>query len=491
MIPRRFSWLFDSLVLLLAFFAAYASAPVVQGWVIPGGVFAWPWVIEHLAPPSAAGPFPAIREFAWMLVAIIPGTILFLEMLGGYDRPKRSVWRVLLIDVLAPFLAMSVLALGFFATKQNSWSRLFFFLVTGYSGLALVSVRVVGRVWRRKRAQAGAYARNLVFVGSARNVGLMADYYRQHFGAADYREFGWLNLADQRPDSDLPALPFLGSAGQLGDLAVHRPIHEVVFAAEEAGNACLAKAIADCDYFRLVLRIVPEPMLTTELRDLRWMHAGEPSQLPGIVLRPHEIDSDALFLKRLMDIVVSSVLLVLLAPLFAAIAVAIKITTPRMSVFYPWRVVGQNGVEFTGYKFTTMVEDADELKSNLMALNEMTGPVFKIRHDPRVTALGRFLRKYSLNELPQLWSVLKGDMSLVGPRPAGPHELVRYELWHKRKLCVQSGVTCLWQVRGRNAINKFDDWVRMDLEYIDNWSLWLDLNIIVRTAWVVVRGTGS
>jgi lipopolysaccharide/colanic/teichoic acid biosynthesis glycosyltransferase len=154
-------------------------------------------------------------------------------------------------------------------------------------------------------------------------------------------------------------------------------------------------------------------------------------------------------------------------------------------------VVGFKGRRFTGYKFSTMVVDADERRDGLSDRNEMQGPVFKIKADPRVTPLGRFLRKFSLNELPQLWSVLKGDMSLVGPRPAFPHELERYELWHKRKLCVRPGITCLWQVRGRNRISQFDDWVRMDLEYIDNWTLWLDIKILVRTLWAVVSGTGS
>src|SRR2546427_7984818 len=120
----------------------------------------------------------------------------------------------------------------------------------------------------------------------------------------------------------------------------------------------------------------------------------------------------------------------------------------------------------------------------------MTGPVFKMQENPRVTPLGRFLRKFSLNELPQLWSVLKGDMSLVGPRPAFPHELERYELWHKRKLSVRPGITCLWQVRGRDQIFRFDDLGRLDFEYIDNWSLWLDGKILVRAAWTVGRGSG-
>jgi lipopolysaccharide/colanic/teichoic acid biosynthesis glycosyltransferase len=138
-----------------------------------------------------------------------------------------------------------------------------------------------------------------------------------------------------------------------------------------------------------------------------------------------------------------------------------------------------------------MIADADDQKLELMNKNEMNGPVFKIKDDPRTTKLGKFLRKYSLNELPQLWSVLKGDMSLVGPRPAFRHELERYEFWQKRKLSISPGITCLWQIRGRNKIADFSEWVQMDLEYIDNWSLWLDFKILMRTAWVVISGTGS
>jgi lipopolysaccharide/colanic/teichoic acid biosynthesis glycosyltransferase len=167
------------------------------------------------------------------------------------------------------------------------------------------------------------------------------------------------------------------------------------------------------------------------------------------------------------------------------------VTTPRLPVFYRWQAIGLNGRPFTGYKFTSMIAGADRQKQMLIDRNEMQGPVFKLKNDPRVTRLGRFLRKYSLDELPQLWCVLKGDMSLVGPRPALRDELMRYELWHKRKLCVKPGITCLWQVRGRNKISNFDDWVRMDLEYIDNWSLWLDLKIILKTIPVVLFHKGA
>ena len=197
---------------------------------------------------------------------------------------------------------------------------------------------------------------------------------------------------------------------------------------------------------------------------------------------------------QLTDFVEASLaglVLLLLSPLFLLIALAIKLTTGGLPVFYPWRVIGLSGRPFTGYKFTTMVADADDQKSSLMSQNEMQGPVFKIKSDPRITPLGQFLRKYSLNELPQLWSVLKGDMSLVGPRPAFRHELERYELWHKRKLTVKPGMTCLWQVSGRNRISNFDKWVRLDLEYIDRWSLWLDLRILARTVYAVLSGSGS
>ena len=196
------------------------------------------------------------------------------------------------------------------------------------------------------------------------------------------------------------------------------------------------------------------------------------------------------YIKRLMDIVVSSVMLIVLTPLLLIIAVLIKATS-KGPLFYQWNVVGLNKKPFKSGKFRTMVQKADQMKADLLDRNEMDGPVFKIKNDPRVTKIGKVLRKFSLDELPQLWSVFKGDMSLVGPRPAGPHELERYDSWHRRKLSVKPGLTCLWQVKGRNRVSSFDEWVRLDLEYIENWSLGLDLKILLKTIPVVIRGTGS
>jgi lipopolysaccharide/colanic/teichoic acid biosynthesis glycosyltransferase len=191
-----------------------------------------------------------------------------------------------------------------------------------------------------------------------------------------------------------------------------------------------------------------------------------------------------------LDIIGSLMLLACLTPLFLIIGAAIWITMGR-PVLYRWKVVGQGGVPFTGYKFRTMVPNADQLKSALVCRNEMTGPAFKIKCDPRVTPLGRTLRRLSLDELPQLWSVLKGDMSLVGPRPPLQTEWPHFADWQRRKLSVKPGMTCLWQVNGRNNIASFDDWIRLDLHYIDNWSLLLDFKILLLTILAVGTGRGA
>lgn len=194
--------------------------------------------------------------------------------------------------------------------------------------------------------------------------------------------------------------------------------------------------------------------------------------------------------KRILDVVIAGTGLIALLPLFGIVAVAVVVDS-RGGVFYPWRVVGERGRRFTGYKFRTMVAGADQQKDALLHLNEMSGPVFKLRRDPRVTRVGRFLRKYSLDELPELWSVLLGDMSLVGPRPLGHDEFRRCDPGLRQKLSVRPGITCLWQVRGRSEIRDFDEWVRLDKEYIREWSVWLDLRILARTLVVVARGTGA
>lgn len=190
--------------------------------------------------------------------------------------------------------------------------------------------------------------------------------------------------------------------------------------------------------------------------------------------------------KRLLDVVLAALLLVVLSPLMLTIALLIRLTSGA-PVLFRWQVVGENGRPFTGYKFRTMVVGADRIKAELLHLNEMSGgPVFKMKDDPRITPIGKILRRYSLDELPQLWSVLKGDMSLVGPRPPLQYEYDQFTDWQKQKLAIKPGMTSLWQVKGKPQ--DFDEWVRLDLEYIEHWSLWLDFKILVQTAVVVLTG---
>ncbi len=212
---------------------------------------------------------------------------------------------------------------------------------------------------------------------------------------------------------------------------------------------------------------------------------------PLLIFRSTPETSWAGLVKQLMDFFGALVLLVVAAIPMLMIALLIKLFSPG-PVFFRQQRSGLNGAPFTVYKFRTMVTNAEQFKHELEAMNEMRGPVFKVTHDPRITPLGKILRRYSLDELPQLFNVLRNEMSLVGPRPLPVDEVRRFnDLAHRRRLSVKPGITCLWQVQGRNQISDFQDWVRLDLEYIDNWSLWLDIKILLRTVPAVFIATGA
>ena len=210
--------------------------------------------------------------------------------------------------------------------------------------------------------------------------------------------------------------------------------------------------------------------------------------MPAIVYRTDPENRLALLIKNTVDRVGALTGIILAAPVMILVAIIVKLES-KGPVFFRQVRSGLNGKRFTLYKFRTMCTDAECRKGELLSKNEMSGPVFKIKDDPRVTAIGRALRKFSIDEIPQFFNILKGDMSLVGPRPPLPHEVSRFEPWQHRKLSVKPGLTCLWQVNGRNNID-FEEWMRLDLQYIDNWSLWLDAKILAKTIPAVMRGSG-
>jgi exopolysaccharide biosynthesis polyprenyl glycosylphosphotransferase len=278
----------------------------------------------------------------------------------------------------------------------------------------------------------------------------------------------------------------LGTFDDILQLLHAHPVDEVILAVSTRRLCEVQEVLETCEREGVQVRIISDFLgkIATRFR------ADVVYGLPIISISYIPENQVALAVKRGMDIIISLIALILLSPLLVIIAAAIKISSPG-PVIYQWKVVGFNKKPFTSWKFRTMVVGADRMKAQLASLNEMTGPVFKIAQDPRVTSVGRFLRKYSLDELPQLWSVLIGDMSLVGPRPAFKDELKRYDSWQRRKLSIKPGITCLWQINGRNAINNFDEWARMDLAYIDNWSLWLDCKILLKTIPAVIFGRGA
>ncbi len=293
--------------------------------------------------------------------------------------------------------------------------------------------------------------------------------------------------ADRKEAAAMPAeLQYLGTPDDLASILHTHTIDEVVFAVP-------TRQIADCtDMLALCEQEGVRAVILSNWFSSLVAHVSTDIQYdqPVLIYTSLRHKEWQILVKRLFDIGFSAGLLLVLGPMLLLIAFLIKIHD-RGPIFYRWKVVGFNKEKFTGYKFRTMVVDADRLKAQLEAQNEMKGAVFKIRNDPRITPIGRLLRKFSLDELPQLWSVLKGDMSIVGPRPPLETELPRFDSWHRRKLSVKPGLTCLWQISGRSNITDFDEWVKLDLAYIDNWTLWLDFKILMKTIPAVLLGRGA
>jgi exopolysaccharide biosynthesis polyprenyl glycosylphosphotransferase len=274
---------------------------------------------------------------------------------------------------------------------------------------------------------------------------------------------------------------------ELESVLAHEPVDEVLVALSMDKHRALVETIVHlCEEQGIMVRV------STEMFPLRIARSriDELDGVPIVTIESGPQDGWPLIAKRLIDIVGSAVLLLLLAPLCAIIAVLIKLDSPGAVFFWQERI-GLNKRHFWLVKFRTMGREADKQQSLLEGLNEAQGPVFKIKNDPRITRIGKFLRHFSIDEVPQLFNVLKGDMSLVGPRPLPVRDVKRIDTHsHKRRFSVKPGVTCLWQVNGRSNVD-FTHWVQMDLEYIDQWSLGLDLKILVKTIPAVLRGSGA
>jgi exopolysaccharide biosynthesis polyprenyl glycosylphosphotransferase len=373
------------------------------------------------------------------------------------------------------FLATVVLAVGF-GLQGSAWTTSILFACAGALNYgALMTWRWQSA--RQQRDQGRSDSRNVLIVGAGRTGRSMAAYLETHPG--DGRSvYGFL-------DNDRPlGGGVIGRVEDLARLARTGFVDEVVLAAPHDREMTLA-VLREARRLRLDVEIVPELFGCAIAGDEVDRVAG----LPVISLHVERLPAVGLVLKRLLDVAGSGLALTVLAPLLAAIALAVKLESAG-PVLYRAQRAGRKGRLFRCYKFRTMVSNADDLKDQLRSHNERSGPIFKIATDPRITRLGHILRRYSLDELPQLWNVLKGDMSLVGPRPHPADDYAAYEIEHLARLDVIPGITGLWQVTARRDPS-FQRGMELDREYIRTWSLGSDIRILAKTVLAVVRGSGQ
>ncbi|MEM7349800.1 MAG: sugar transferase [Acidobacteriota bacterium] len=387
--------------------------------------------------------------------------------------------------------SLAVLALAIYSLRldakllgDDEFSRVWVLLVAGLSCILLISEKLALRTFSRYIRWRGYNYRTVLIVGTHEGAVTLADSIRDHryWG---FRILGF--VANSKSDGDRlpPRYERLGTMEDILQIVEDHPVDDVLF--------CINRR--DLDRMEDLLLALHEQGIRTQFALNLFPHTKartrfeELDGVPLLTLSTTPEQPVLLALKRLLDVAMSLLLLVLALPIVLLIGLVIKLTG-KGRVFYRQTRCGLNGRRFTLYKFRTMVADAEQRQTELLHLNEMNGPVFKLRRDPRVTWFGRFLRRFSLDELPQLWNVLRGDMSLVGPRPPIPDEVARYQRWQRRRLSMKPGLTCLWQISGRNQID-FDRWIELDLQYIDSWSPWLDMKILLKTVPAVLSGRGA
>lgn len=433
-------------------------------------------------------PLGSFWSYAWTLVIAIPLWTILLHKHKLYASIRRTSSVDIFIRLINVHVVGSVV-LGFFIwiADKNHFSRFLFISFITISFLALLSEKIIVRKSLGYFRSRGYNFRNLLIVGTKQKAQKLHSLVEEH---QDWglRIVGFLQALEDEPLQEyVDNHKVLGYASELIKVCKSFPVDEVVF--------CLPKnLVIDAESY---LKKLEEMGITVRMvidfydvkytkKELSMFH----DELPIMTFHSKCLDAQQLLMKRMLDITGSAIGLLVTGILFPFIALAIKLDSPG-PLFFGQERVGESGRTFKCWKFRSMYIDAEERKKELMAQNEMNGAIFKIKDDPRITKVGKFLRKTSLDELPQFWNVLKGEMSLVGTRPPTPGEVSEYENWHRRRISIKPGITGMWQVSGRNQINDFDEIVRLDIAYIDNWSLGLDIKLLLKTFKVVFAREGS
>jgi len=447
----------------------------------------------HLHPGHAGGHWDSLQQvlavgsamlvqlgyLAWFVTAL-----LVLSWRDGLYGRLRTTSRLheARMTVQACLNAGLLLCGAMYMTHDSLTPRAVVISLVAFTTAFMCLLRGLWRYSEHRDLEKGVGTKNILILGAG-HVGnaVRRQIFKHRYLGRAFK--GFVELPEDAP-CDVDSKEVIGNFYQLRHLMRQHFIDEIIIAGSCSTSQVLEviEMAADMD-----VEVLAIPGLYEEMApDAPIFHLGD---FPVTAIHRRDDKALAMLIKRVVDTVFSLVLLAVLAPLFAVIAIAIKLTSPG-PVFYISDRIGKKGRVFRLWKFRTMQVGADRMKAALASANERDGILFKIKNDPRVTPIGRILRKFSLDELPQIFNVLWGDMSLVGPRPPLATEVARYELKHYRRLDVLPGLTGLWQVRARHDPS-FDQYVALDIAYVENWNFWMDMKILVRTAEVVLRGTGS
>lgn len=436
-------------------------------------LFLGSYILDFLAVFGGTKEIESFESFVPWIVLTLPVSLLTLGFLGFYDRPllpsrRETAWQLFKACTLITVALVLVMFLF-----RIQLSRAVIILFGGSSFLLVMAKEELLRRYTEAKIGRMRFRRRFILIGALKDTQKLNDE------------------VIKKSKSDLQIVAELDvnriSVEEFLRLLHKHSANGVILSAKHTLFGQVERVIQACELEGVEVWMLADFFHTEISRTILDEFNGHPI----MVFRSTPDISWPAVAKQTMDKIGACAALVFFAPILLFCAVCIRLTSPGPVLFRQQRS-GLNGRPFTMFKFRSMVTDAEQRRRDLEELNEMQGPAFKLSEDPRITWIGRFLRRRSFDELPQLLNVLKGEMSLVGPRPLPVDETLRFDdLAHRRRLSVKPGLTCLWQISGRNEVKDFQEWVRLDLEYIDNWSLWLDMKILLRTVPVVLRGTGA
>jgi exopolysaccharide biosynthesis polyprenyl glycosylphosphotransferase len=458
----------------------------VEVLVLTAMFFAGYWLRSRTGTLWGHQTLEPLRGTLWLLPPTLIAWSVFLWLFGSYDRFRSRGTMMHAVQAGgASFFGVLVLFALVTLLKHYEVNRSLIGVIglTAFAGL--FGTRIVLSLFLSHYTKQG-YDRHYVIISGTHPEALALGEYLAEFPGAVFQIRGFVSDDPADMGKDVGRWKVLGATSELPAISSRMPVDEIYLLPPPGPLEQNLDLIRQCESMGISVHLRLAPFEKTISR-LELVEAAGGDYL-RFTTAPRS--GTGLAAKRLLDVVGASLLLLLLSPLLLLAALLVKLTSRGPAVFRQERA-GMNGRAFTLYKFRTMVEGAEKDRARLEGQNEMDGPVFKIKADPRITWLGKILRKTSVDELPQLWNVVKGDMSLVGPRPLPLYEVEKFEPWQRRRMSMRPGITCLWQVMGRNRVTSFAEWMRLDLEYVDRWSLGLDFNILLKTVPAVLGARGA